>query len=246
MSTASPTRVLVVENDPFWQTILTTLLRDLGYAVLGPAATAAEALALAHSGAPAAALLDLDQHHEPDGLTLAGLLQQPRPLPWLLLRGTTAPPPTPEVQAASAVARVRKTFDRQALNEQLELALQLALRPAPEPYDRSRYLADYVFVRIQGSLTRLMLHDILYLEADGNYIRVVLTHGQQTLRCSLKELARLLAADGFIQCQRSYLLNLRHVTGLGANQTEVLLGKVTLPLSRSFHDLLLACLRRVE
>jgi DNA-binding LytR/AlgR family response regulator len=245
MSTALPARVLVVETDPLYQSFLQSLLPRLGYAVLGPVATAAAALDLAHAHAPAVALLDLDQHHEPAGLTLAGLLQVPRPLPLVLLQGSAALPPSPDERAVQAAAWVRKTFDLPGLGEKLDLALQLARRPAARPDERPRLLADYVFVRSKGALLRLPLQEVLYLRADGNYTQVVLTKGTETLRCPLHELAQQLAPDGFLQCHRSHLLNLRHVTGLDAHQTTVRLGKVELPLSRSYRELLLACLRRL-
>lgn len=64
-------QVLVVEDDAFTRTLVSSLMATLGYAVCGVASTVSEAMALAHATHPPAAVIDLDLGEGPTGLDLA-------------------------------------------------------------------------------------------------------------------------------------------------------------------------------
>lgn len=68
---ATDTRVLVVEDNAFTRTTLCGALRDAGVDVVGDTGSAAEAIRLARTLAPAAALLDLDLGEGPNGADVA-------------------------------------------------------------------------------------------------------------------------------------------------------------------------------
>ena len=65
------TRVLVVDDDDFTRTLVTTLVESLGYVVVARAGSVSEAMALADDQDPDLALLDLDLGEGPTGLDLA-------------------------------------------------------------------------------------------------------------------------------------------------------------------------------
>lgn len=56
----SPPQILVVEDEPLIAILMEEMLDELGYAVIGPAATLEEGLALAHSAAIDGAILDVN------------------------------------------------------------------------------------------------------------------------------------------------------------------------------------------
>jgi two-component system, NarL family, nitrate/nitrite response regulator NarL len=64
-------RVLVVDDDAFTQTLVATLVENLGHSVCARTGTVAEAMALAGDLRPDAAVLDLDLGEGPTGLDLA-------------------------------------------------------------------------------------------------------------------------------------------------------------------------------
>ena len=68
---ATDTRILVVEDNAFTRTTLCGALRDAGVDVVGETGSAAEAIRLARTLAPAAALLDLDLGAGPNGADVA-------------------------------------------------------------------------------------------------------------------------------------------------------------------------------
>lgn len=68
---ASDCQVLVVDDDDFTRTLVSSLISSLGYVVCGTAATVTEAMAFAHTTHPPLAVIDLDLGEGPTGLDLA-------------------------------------------------------------------------------------------------------------------------------------------------------------------------------
>lgn len=64
-------RVLVVEDDDFTRTLVSSLVSALGYEVCGQASSVTEAMSLAHEALPDLAVLDLDLGEGPTGVHLA-------------------------------------------------------------------------------------------------------------------------------------------------------------------------------
>lgn len=73
------TSVLVVDDDDFTRTLVTSLVTSLGYAVAASAEGVPHAMALAHETQPALALLDLDLGEGPTGIDLAYGLRRLNP-----------------------------------------------------------------------------------------------------------------------------------------------------------------------
>lgn len=72
-------RVLVVEDDDFTRTLVSSLVTSLGYEVCADAASVAEAMSLAHEHRPDLAVLDLDLGEGPTGVHLAHGLRKLNP-----------------------------------------------------------------------------------------------------------------------------------------------------------------------
>lgn len=73
------TCVLVVDDDDFTRTLVTSLVTSLGYEVAASAEGVPQAMALAHETHPALALLDLDLGEGPTGIDLAYGLRRLNP-----------------------------------------------------------------------------------------------------------------------------------------------------------------------
>lgn len=71
--------VLIVEDDGFTRTLVSSLLASLGYPVCGAAATVSDAMSLAHATHPGLAVIDLDLGEGPTGLDLAHGLRKMDP-----------------------------------------------------------------------------------------------------------------------------------------------------------------------
>jgi two-component system LytT family response regulator len=78
------------------------------------------------------------------------------------------------------------------------------------------------------------LNDILYLEKDGNYMTVHLENKHILIRENMSGVFDLVPAAGFIRVHKSYVVAIKHVTMIGANQLRV--GGEIIPIGSSYRE----------
>jgi len=62
--------------------------------------------------------------------------------------------------------------------------------------------------------TKVSQKDIVYLEALSHYIHVYTVDGMHKVKCSLSQILGELDSETFVQCHRSYIVGLRHVSSI--------------------------------
>jgi DNA-binding LytR/AlgR family response regulator len=89
----------------------------------------------------------------------------------------------------------------------------------------------------RGGATRLVARSsILYVKAEGDYVRIVADDGRFLVRGALSDIERRWVPYGFVRVHRSYVANLRRATEirpeLGGGATIVLAGGSEVPVAR--------------
>jgi DNA-binding LytR/AlgR family response regulator len=118
-----------------------------------------------------------------------------------------------EAFALRAADYLMKPVGRTRLDEALRRVAEPAAQPAPEggagpaPEDE----ADVVPVdNVRGGGTRLVQRSsILYLQAHGDYVRLVTDDGRFLLRARLADIERRWEPHGFVRVHRGYIANLK-------------------------------------
>ncbi len=92
---------------------------------------------------------------------------------------------------------------------------------------------QYLFVRVDYSLVKVALVDILYIEGLDNYFKIHFDNGKTLLvRMSLKSVTEKLPADEFIRVHRSFIVPLSKVKYL-RNKT-LNLGQTEIPIGTNY------------
>ena len=110
--------------------------------------------------------------------------------------------------------------------------LERVLREAKAKWESSR--KRYTF-RSDNKVISLFLHDILYIEAKGNYLEI---HGRDEIhrvRETLAAAQEKLMPCGFVRIHKGYLVNQEAVYTVGAD-TCLLTDETELPIGRSFRE----------
>lgn len=85
-------RVLIVDDDPFARTMLSSVVQGLGFDVVDSVGSFAEGLAASRTAAPDVALLDLDLGEGPTGIDLAYAIRRHLPGVGIVFLSTYADP----------------------------------------------------------------------------------------------------------------------------------------------------------
>jgi DNA-binding LytR/AlgR family response regulator len=169
-----------------------------------------------------------------DGLELAGVLRRfadPPALVFVCAYDMTAE----RALAVRALDYLRKPVSRRRLDEALarvDDAVRSAHRDGEEG-ERDVIAVD----NLRGGGTRLVPRDsVLYMQARGDYVRVVTDEGRFLRRSSLAEVERRWRAHGFLRVHRQYVANLRRAVELrpqlGGTATLAYPGGLEIPIAR--------------
>lgn len=93
---------------------------------------------------------------------------------------------------------------------------------------------DFIMVKADKKIFRIELDQLLYVEAMGDYIRVVTTDRKLTVYDRLSSFMERLPRDRFCQIHKSYLIALSRIDYLEGNQVH--LGEICLPVGKNFRN----------
>ncbi|WP_316802976.1 LytTR family DNA-binding domain-containing protein [Pedobacter nototheniae] len=85
--------------------------------------------------------------------------------------------------------------------------------------------SDRIFIKSEGKLIKILLNEILYVEAQGDYLKIVIAAETYTTQATLKSMEETLSLPVFFRIQRSFILNLEAVRSVNGNMVELINGK---------------------
>jgi len=166
--------------------------------------------------------LDIDMP-ELDGMEIARILQQEAP-DTLLIFVTHQEALVYESFRYHPFGFIRKRYFDQELDGILSGALE-----------RLRKRDDSFVFRCDGEKVRLRLSDILYFEADANYVRLFAECGTYRYRETLGGLDKELAGKGFIRIHKGFLVNQQRIRAILSDEV-VLPGGRRLTVGRAYRE----------
>ncbi len=97
-------------------------------------------------------------------------------------------------------------------------------------------IKQYIFFRHKGALKKLDIDEIVVMEANDNYIKIIGMENFFTVRISLEAALKRLPSKKFIRIHRSYVVSLDYIESI--DKGSVLLGdkETTLPVSRQYYQ----------
>jgi len=122
------------------------------------------------------------------------------------------------------------SYDRflKAVNRFLKLS---KLAPVEQTSDVKKE-PGFIFVKSNKKMVKIFLDDILYVEAQKNYLLIVTQ--LQSVLCyhSISHMAERLPSDLFLRIHRSYIIAIRHVEQF--THSSVVIQKKFLPIGKNF------------
>jgi DNA-binding LytR/AlgR family response regulator len=246
-------QVMIVEDESIVAMDLSAGLEHDGYKVVGVADNYDDAVSLFKNNPVDILLMDINIHGEKDGIETATTLMNIRPVPLIYLTAFTD---------AATVARVKHTNPSAFLTkpysiDNVRIAIDLALynfaeaKPATggkvlsmqtdtsgdrQKADKEQFLQmeDYIFIKQQYKFVKFKLCEILFAEADNNYVNLHTRSQKFVVRLSLADLVDRLHFPRFIRIHRSFAVNLDEISSF--DDQEVKIGLHEIPIGRNYRQ----------
>jgi DNA-binding LytR/AlgR family response regulator len=91
---------------------------------------------------------------------------------------------------------------------------------------------EFVFVKDNGTLKKLNVEDILFLEAMGDYVKVHTAQKFHVLHSTLKSIEEKLSMAKFIRVHRSYIVSLQKIDFI--QDGVISIGKSSIPVAETY------------
>lgn len=123
LATATPARILIVEDDADAARLLESLLRAAGHQLIGSAGNGREAIQLAQSTRPDLVIMDIVLPGNLDGIETAAILAERQDIPVLYLTAYSDEELYARARATSPLAYLSKPYNARELQRAIDLAL---------------------------------------------------------------------------------------------------------------------------
>ncbi len=232
-------QILIVEDDMIIGANLSMQLTALGYDILGIVSRGEEAIVHAKIHPPDIILLDINLKGSINGIETAKEIQKFRDIPIIYLTANNDELTFEKAKETHPRAFINKPFNKLNLQRAIALVVeQLKNRPMPRPVAQAMEIVhDRIFVRHNGKMEKLLLNDILYIEADRNYCTIITTAEIFVLTCTLKTMEDKLPPADFLRVHRSFIVNLKKLDVIADTHLEI--GRKVIPIGKSHKELLL-------
>ncbi len=105
--------------------------------------------------------------------------------------------------------------------------------------DYNRKLADprdFIFVNVQKRKVKIPFAEILYIESQKEYIKIVTTKAEYLSKMSTTEMEDLLPAHIFKRIHRSFIVSVNQIDAYTAEMVEI--KGITIPVGRGYKDVI--------
>lgn len=119
---------------------------------------------------------------------------------------------------------------------------QINLKRNDTSNDNSKEEADFIFVKSDKKLIKVLYEDIIYIEGLKDYVILHVMDGKRIVTLqTMKSLESKLPSDMFQRIHRSFILNITHINAIIGNMVEVIAkGKPKhLAIGKNYRDPLL-------
>ncbi|MDY0780225.1 LytTR family DNA-binding domain-containing protein [Tenacibaculum sp. IB213877] len=91
---------------------------------------------------------------------------------------------------------------------------------------------DSLFIKSEKKIIQVKVDDILFVEALGNYCKIVTEESEFSIREKISEFKKILPDDFFIQVHKSFIIAKKHVNEIEGNRIKI--NDYIIPIGKTF------------
>ena len=93
---------------------------------------------------------------------------------------------------------------------------------------------DFIFLNVQKKKVKILFSEIVYIESQREYIKIVTTRKEYISKMSTHEIESLLPAQQFRRIHRSFIVSISKIESYTAEMVEV--NGISIPVGREYKD----------
>ena len=102
--------------------------------------------------------------------------------------------------------------------------------------NESQEIKDFIFLNVQKKKVKILFSEIVYIESQREYIKIVTTKNAYVSKMSTHEIEDLLPANLFKRIHRSFIISVSKIESYTAEMVEV--NGVSIPIGRGYRDII--------
>jgi two-component system, response regulator PdtaR len=244
-------QVMIVEDESIVAMDLAAGLEQDGYHVTGIADNYEEAISLFSEAPPDILLMDINIQGSKDGVVTATALMKIRQVPLIYLTAFTDAQTVERVKHTNPSAFLTKPYNLDNVRIAIDLALHHFAEAKPSantgkvlPMQQSSakrsdkehflQLRDHIFIKQNYRFVKFRLSEILFIEADNNYVHIQTPMQKFAVRLALSDLLDKLEFQRLIRVHRSYAVNLDEISSFDEHLIRI--GNHEVPIGRNYRQ----------
>lgn len=97
-------------------------------------------------------------------------------------------------------------------------------------------IKDFIFINVQKRKVKILFSEILYVESQREYIKIVTTKGEYLSKMSTHEIEDVLPAHLFKRIHRSFIISINQIDSYTAEVVEI--KGIPIPIGRGYKDVI--------
>lgn len=237
-------QITIVEDELIVSEDLRQILQDEGYDVTGCFEYAEEALGHLVDVKPDLVMIDIRLKGKMTGIDLAEKLRNSHSVPIIFVTANTDEETYQLARRTKPQAFLVKPFNARTLIAAVDLALfnyaqnntaeAIVDSSVLERKDFHGPIQDGFFIREGGRHKKIKLTDLLFIEADGSYAKLVTNSGHHTITQNLSTFLRRTNLPLLVRVHRSYIINVNRVDSF--DEGYVYIDKYPIPISKTYRS----------
>lgn len=110
--------------------------------------------------------------------------------------------------------------------------------------DYKNLTKDFIYLRVDRKLVKILLTDIIYIESLRDYIKVYTSDKQYITRQTITSIEAMLDASEFIRIHRSYIVSFSKIKSFTNELVEI--GDTELPIGKLYRNLFLDNIKQLR
>ncbi len=234
-------KIILIEDDWIIAKEIAYSLQDIGFEVIGTYDTGEEGYEQIKIKPPDIVLLDIDLAGEQTGIDIGRKLKEETNIPFIFLTALADSNTINQAKLVEPYAYLVKPIKPETLYSTIEITLHNAAHGKTietPPLKEGLTIDESIFVKAKHRLEKILLKDILWIEASDIYALICTSAGKHLLNTSLKVAEEKFPSSKFIRVHRSYIVNLDKIEAIEEDHLVINNNKV--PIGKTYRDKLMA------